>query len=140
MPQRRSSRKSSTKRLCFVLMPFVKTHNFPEVWEDVIRNEIFELSEVRDKFSCVRADDIFDNRAIIDDIVRLIRQADVIIADLSTRNPNVLYELGRAHEMGKECILLTQDIEDVPFDLRHLRVVVYSTSGRGLANLQRQLL
>jgi len=121
-------------------MPFAKTNNFPEVWEDVIRREIFEHPELREKYDCLRADDIFDNRAIIDDIVRLIRQADVIIADLTTRNPNVLYELGRAHEMGKECVLLTQDIEDVPFDLRHLRVIVYSTSGRGLATLRGQLL
>ena len=50
-----------------------------------------------------------------------------------------MYELGRAHEMEKECVLITQRMDDVPFDLRHLRVIEYSTSGRGLADLKDSL-
>jgi len=54
-----------------------------------------------------------------------IQQSRLCIADLTGRNPNVLYELGIAQTLGKPCILLTQDINDVPFDIRQYRVIQY---------------
>jgi hypothetical protein len=128
------------KKLCFVLMPFSQEHNFPEVWEDILKKSVFNSPDLSNKYLCQRADDIFDNKSIIEDIVNIIRRSDIIIADLTTRNPNVLYELGRAHEMNKECILITQNIDDIPFDLRHLRTIIYSTSARGLTKLNNDII
>jgi len=54
-----------------------------------------------------------------------INRARLIIADLTGRNPNVFYELGIAHTLGKPVIMLTQSMDYVPFDLRHLRCIVY---------------
>tara|TARA_R110002096_G_scaffold201398_3_gene386016 strand:+ start:2117 stop:2953 length:837 start_codon:yes stop_codon:yes gene_type:complete len=82
-------------------------------------------------FRCRRADDIWENPAIIQDIVSLIDRARVIICDCSGRNPNVFYEIGIAHTLGREVILITQDHEDIPFDLRHLRYVQYLNNGEG---------
>jgi nucleoside 2-deoxyribosyltransferase len=121
-------------------MPFADCKNLPEVWEDVIRTNIFGESALQKWYRCMRADDIYDNTSIIDDIVRLISEADIIIADLTTRNPNVMYELGYAHALGKECIPITQSMGDVPFDLRHRRVIPYQTSRRGLEELEDKLI
>jgi hypothetical protein len=60
------------------------------------------------------------------DVWLYINQAGIIIGDLTTRNPNVFYEVGLAHAIGKKVILITQNMDDVPFDLRALRCIVYS--------------
>ena len=74
----------------------------------------------------IRADSLFGSRAIIQDIWAMTKTADVVLADLSTRNPNVFYELGLAHALGKPVCLVSNTTEDIPFDLRHLRVTLYS--------------
>lgn len=118
--------------LCFMLMPFIE--NLNAIYEDVVK-EVIGTFDLR----CLRADDFFDNRPIMDDIWQSIEKARVVISDLTGRNPNVFYETGIAHAMGKEVILLTQDLTDVPFDLRHLRCIVYSDSVRGIPKLKMDL-
>lgn len=88
---------------------------------------------------CQRADDIWVNNHIIDDIINLIWRARVVIADLSSRNPNVFYEAGIAHTLGREVILIAQSIEDVPFDLRAIRSLTYLNNGEGLERLKVQV-
>lgn len=119
--------------LVFVLSPF--SEPFDTIHRDHIQPTVEAISGLR----CLRADDIYDNRPIIEDIWRLINEARIIIAELSGRNPNVFYETGIAHTVGKEVILLTQNIEDVPFDLRHLRSIVYDYTPRGVSTLETNL-
>lgn len=82
-----------------------------------------------------RADDIWENAAVIQDVVSLIDRSRVVIADCTGRNPNVFYEVGIAHTLGREVILISQSTEDVPFDLRHLRFIHYRSDENGLATL-----
>ena len=86
---------------------------------------------------CVRADDIWEDDAIIQDIVNVIARARVVICDCSGKNPNVFYEIGIAHSLGKDVILIAQSEADVPFDLRHLRHVRYSPNEDGLKALSQ---
>ena len=86
-------------------------------------------------FRCSRADDIWLNDAIVEDVVHLIATSRVVIADLTERNSNVFYEIGIAHTLGKDVILITQSQNDVPFDLRHLRYLTYLNNAEGLAAL-----
>jgi hypothetical protein len=88
---------------------------------------------------CRRADDIWENPAIIQDVVTLIDRSNVVICDCSGRNPNVFYEIGIAHTLGREVILITQSDADIPFDLRHLRYVKYLNNNEGLAALVERL-
>ncbi|KTC71480.1 hypothetical protein Lbir_1734 [Legionella birminghamensis] len=81
---------------------------------------------------CRCVDDIWENPAVIQDVVSLIDRSRVVICDCTTRNPNVFYEIGIAHTIGREVILITQSAEDIPFDLRHLRYVSYLNNGEGL--------
>jgi hypothetical protein len=73
------------------------------------------------------------------DVVSLIDRSAVVIADCTGRNPNVFYEIGIAHTLGREVILITQVDADIPFDLRHLRYVSYLNNGEGLNALGMRL-
>lgn len=88
---------------------------------------------------CRRADDIWENPAVIQDVVSLIDRSNVVICDCTGRNPNVFYEIGIAHTLGREVILITQSEGDIPFDLRHLRYVKYLNNGEGLTALGERL-
>jgi hypothetical protein len=86
-----------------------------------------------------RADEIWVNSHIVDDIINLIWRARVVIADLSLRNPNVFYETGIAHALGREVILIAQSMEDIPFDLRAIRSQTYLNNGEGLERLKAKV-
>jgi hypothetical protein len=88
---------------------------------------------------CRRADDIWENPAVIQDVVFLIDRSRLVICDCTNRNPNVFYEIGIAHTLGRDVVLITQSESDIPFDLRHLRYVRYLNNGEGLRTLQSQL-
>jgi hypothetical protein len=123
------------KGTCFVLMPFAD--NFKEVYE--IIKEALEGPDLN--FVCRRADELRGGGHVIEDILRFIGGAEVVIADLTGKNPNVFYELGIAH-MKKDLdqvILLTQDAESVPFDLKVLRCIEYKQSIAGGKKLQADL-
>ncbi|HEX7312801.1 MAG TPA: hypothetical protein VF297_02715 [Pyrinomonadaceae bacterium] len=102
----------------FVLMPF--TDELKPVYTNHIVSVANEL-----ELSVARADDFFTHTSIISDIWTAICKADVIIADCTGRNPNVFYEIGIAHAIGKALILITQNSEDVPSDMRHIRYIKY---------------
>ncbi|MCB1838730.1 MAG: hypothetical protein KDI61_00510 [Alphaproteobacteria bacterium] len=89
--------------------------------------------------ACLRADDFWEHHTIIQDIVSLIVRAKIVICDCSGRNPNVFYEAGIAHTLGKEVILITQNGDDVPFDLRHHRYVSYLNNSEGLSVLSQRV-
>ncbi len=88
---------------------------------------------------CRRADDIWENAAIIQDVVALIDRSRVVVCDCTGRNPNVFYEIGIAHTLGREVILITQSEHDIPFDLRHLRHIRYLNNAEGRATLTEAL-
>ncbi len=90
-------------------------------------------------FSCLRADNIWEHHTIIQDIVTIIARAKVVICDCSGKNPNVFYEAGIAHAIGKEVIFITQSKQDVPFDLQHLRYIHYLPNSEGLNKLSESL-
>lgn len=88
---------------------------------------------------CKRADDIWDNSILIQDVFDLIYTSRVVITDFTDRNPNVFYETGIAHTLGKIVIPITQAVSDIPFDLRHHRALTYLGNSEGLAKLERDL-
>ena len=109
---------ASSSSLCFVIMPFG-----PE-YESVYRQLIKPTAEPFG-LKVLRADDIYSPGVITEQIRAAIHQSVICIVDITGKNPNVLYELGIAHTLGKPTILLTQSVEQIPFDLRAFRVVIY---------------
>ena len=108
--------------LCFVIMPFAPS--FDDVW-DTIRTTV---SEPPFNLLCRRANDIALPGSILADVLSNIGRARLIIAELTGQNPNVFYERGIAHSVkpSASVILLSADINHIPFDLRHLKTVIYA--------------
>ncbi len=72
-----------------------------------------------------RVDEQIYQESMLARIYNQIAKADIIIADMTGRNPNVFYEIGYAHALGKPVILLTSNAEDIPFDLKHYPHIIY---------------
>lgn len=124
-------KKPNNEKVCFIIMPF-SIESLNDVYELYIKGSI----EEKTSFICVRGDDIFGSNIIYDDILNSIKNADIILADLTGKNANVFYEVGISHTLNKKVILLAQSMDDVPFDLKHFRICLYDTSPRGLMNLR----
>ncbi|MBK6850339.1 MAG: hypothetical protein IPG93_01685 [Burkholderiales bacterium] len=88
---------------------------------------------------CLRADNIWDDDVIIQDVVKLIGTARAVICDLTGKNPNVLYEAGIAHTMGRDVILVAQHESDIPFNLRQVRRIEYFPNEQGLMELSAKV-
>lgn len=104
---------------CFVMMPFANPIGgyYATIYEPAIKKA---------GLTPVRADtDIFATGKIIDQIWTGLKHAKVLVAELTGRNPNVLYELGLAHALHKPVVLISSNEADVPFDVRHVRVIYY---------------
>ncbi|MHB1021479.1 MAG: hypothetical protein ACYC46_10425 [Acidobacteriaceae bacterium] len=111
-----------TGESCFVMQPFASPHG--DYFEKIFKPAIDKTG-----LKPVRADaDIFATGKIIDQIWRGINAAKVLVAELTTRNANVLYELGLAHALRKPVVLISSNQADVPFDLQHIRVIYYDVS------------
>lgn len=121
-----------TKGLCFIIMPFQDKTD--RIYNEVISEAIRECG-----LTPIRADQIFDTRPIMISVMEKINESEIIIADVTDRNPNVFYELGMAHITKDRVILLSQDIEDVPFDLRHFRFIIYEDSEEGGLKLHENI-
>lgn len=120
--------KLQSDDLVAVMMPFEAS--FTPVYE-ALRQASADAG-----LRCQRADDIWKNEHILDDVLELIWTARVVVADLTNRNANVFYETGIAHTIGRDVVLTTQNIEHVPFDLRSIRALTYYPNREGLAALK----
>jgi hypothetical protein len=121
-------------KLCFIMMPF-GSNDLNDVYEYFLKPAI----EAHCHLLCERGDDVFGSNVIMDDIRRSIEKARVVVADLTGRNPNVFYEVGIAHTLNKDVLLLSQSMSDVPFDLRHRRVLVYDYTPKGCKRLEKSI-
>ena len=104
---------------CFVVMPFAVPlgSHYSLIYEPAIKKAGLKP---------MRADDeIFATGKIIEQVWSGINAAKVLVAELTSRNPNVFYELGLAHALQKPVVLISADEADVPFDVRHIRVIYY---------------
>jgi hypothetical protein len=112
---------------CFVMMPF-------GAWFDRYYQEIYVPAIKEAGFEPVRADELFTTGSVVEQIWEQIEKAKLLLADLSGKNPNVFYELGLAHAAKKPVVFTASQVEDVPFDLRHLRVIIYEVREPEWAN------
>jgi len=87
-----------------------------------------------------KADNYWKNSELMRDVIQLIANSAVVICDLTGLNPNVLYETGIAHTLGKNVILVTQNENDVPFDVRHIRYIHYKKDPAGRTKLANDIL
>lgn len=109
--------KMSNKPKVFVITPF--NEDFLALYDELKR--VFGA-----EYEFENAGDLDNQQNILKDIVVGIHNAQVIIADVTGLNANVFYELGLAHAMNKKVIIITQDIGELPFDIKSYRANEYS--------------
>ena len=115
------------KKKVFVIMPFQDEYF-----------EVYEMlkSEFKDEYEFSNANDEGNPQNIMKDVIQPIYEADIVLADLTGLNPNVMYELGLAHSFNRKTIVITQDdLNTLPFDLKQYRAKDYSTHFKKFADL-----
>lgn len=127
----RLAKRRRDKTLCFVIMPIGK----PGTREHAMSKAIFEslikpAVELESDgnptgLRCERADQEIRTGNIPRDIVEKLTAAEIVIADLTTRNANVFYELGVRHSLRQKTIMIAQSVRDIPFDISNYRTVIY---------------
>jgi len=130
-PQRQTQFKSDV----FMVMPF--REQFDGVYNNIVRPLMTSLNltiKRGDDFSSVKG-------SIMQEVWSALNACRLVIAETTEVNANVYYELGIAHTLGKPAILLTQnkDVQDIPFDIRHLRFIVYENTIEGGEKLAKDL-
>jgi len=118
--------------LCFVLMEFKAPYT--EIYDTLIKPTVEE-----EGFRCLKSDDIFTMSSIIEDIWANINKATLIIAEISSNNPNVMYELGICHTVGKNVMMITQNPDQIPFNFRHMRCYPYKNDIPGSDELKKNI-
>lgn len=116
--KKKPAAKKKPDSTCFVLMPFKgRVH---KLYDAII------LPAVRAaNLQALRGDSLFRPTHVMADVWQMIQEAEVLVAVLTGRNVNVFYELGLAHAIGRPIVLISETIDDVPFDLQGLRVILY---------------
>jgi hypothetical protein len=124
---------SKTESVAFIVMQFSPEYN--ELYEEVIKPTCAKFG-----MNVVRADDMYTNTQIIEDITKSIRESSVVIADITADNPNVFYEVGYAHAINKPTILLSDKKRGkLPFDVSGFRTLFYENSIGGKRAVEENL-
>lgn len=123
---------SSSRPKAFVAMQFSDPYN--EVYRDAVEPLVREIG-----FDPLRIDDVHGPGIIINDIRNSLSESSIVIAEISERNPNVFYELGVAHALGKPTVLLAAKGSSLPFDVGPHRCIFYENTIPGRGKLQEAL-
>jgi hypothetical protein len=120
----------STEKKCFVIMPIsdqdgYHTGHFKRVYHHIIKPACEKAG-----FIAIRADEENKTNYIVIDIIRKIIEADIVICDLSAKNPNVMYELGLRQAFNKKSVLIKDNKTNRVFDIQGLRTIDYDEALR----------
>jgi hypothetical protein len=117
---------------CFIVMPFSMT------WSNDVHHALASACR-RMSVHPVRGDDVFTPTDILNDIWHSIHGAAFVIADITGRNANVMYELGIAHTLGKPVLIISRNHADIPIDLSTRRVILYGEDADWTADLEMKV-
>jgi hypothetical protein len=132
---------------CFVIMPFGNPEKDPEharkldqIYSRWIKPTVENIKVSDGKYiACHRADKEQRPDDIISHIIENLVTSDLVIADLTGKNANLFYELGVRHAVNNNTILIAEDLNDIPFDLRSLRTIVYKYDPEHMLDLKGSL-
>jgi hypothetical protein len=128
----RATPQPSGRPVAFVAMCF-------DVRLETVYHRVIKPTLEDHGFECVRGDELFQTGVIIEQVHEAIEGASLVFCDLTFGNPNVFYELGMAHVLEKPTILISQSAAEIPFDVRHQRVIPYKDDKVGVLDLREVL-
>ena len=128
------------EKICFVIMGFGKkkdpdtnrTIDLDTTYKKIIRPAVESAG-----CKCIRADEIVESGIIDRSMYALLYHADIVVADISTFNPNAIYELGVRHTLRPyTTIIIKEDEGKIPFDISHDRIISYKHLGNEISDAE----
>jgi hypothetical protein len=128
-------------------MPFGNDKHDPDnflklnsIYEDWIQPTVEKITTAQNEsITCHRADKAYRTGEIITHVIENIVESYIVIADLTGKNANVFYELGVRHAVSNNTILISEEVDDIPFDLKHLRTISYKYTPDKMLKFQKDL-
>lgn len=122
-----------SEKTAFCLMPFHK--KFDKIYTSI------KAACSQAGYACLRSDEPFNPGNVLRQILQMMTTSEIIIAVLDGKNPNVFYEIGLAHSLGKTVILVgnAKNPEDISFDLKSERLLLYNNHGELQQKLSKSL-
>ena len=117
-----------SSKKCFVIAPIGAAESDIRKYSDKVLRFLIRHSMEPLGYEVVRADEISEPGAITFQIIRELVKADLVVADLTSTNPNVMYELAIRHAVRKPTILMMQAGERLPFDINTERTIFFDIS------------
>lgn len=118
------------EKTCFVIMPISESGSYPEGHFKRVYEYIIKSACLKAQFKPIRSDDILNTNYIAIDVIKRIINSDMAICDLSSRNPNVFYELGIRQAFNRPVTLIRDSLTDRVFDIQGFRDIEYDENLR----------
>lgn len=115
-------------KICFIVCPIGENGSEIRKNSDQLLKHILQPVCEECGFKCIRVDEINNSDNINDTIIQYLSDSDLVIADLSTHNPNAFFELGYRTALGKPVIHVKNDKDTIPFDVAGVRTIIYNLS------------
>lgn len=122
--------KSNTPKTCFIIMPISNHPDYEDGHFKRVYDYLIKPACEKAGYEPMRADDEIKTDHITLTILKQIVNADMAICDMSTRNPNVFYELGMRQAFNKKTVLIKDNSTAIPFDIQDLRTLTYDKNLR----------
>jgi len=120
----------TNNKSCFIIMPISDQEGYEQGHFTRVYNHLLKPACEQAGFNAVRADDEVKANYIVIDMIKKILDSDMVVCDLSSKNPNVLYELGLRQAFNKKVVLI-KDIKTTRiFDIQGLRTIDYDETLR----------
>ncbi|OGG61719.1 hypothetical protein A3C87_03895 [Candidatus Kaiserbacteria bacterium RIFCSPHIGHO2_02_FULL_49_34] len=126
----KTTEEEKQEKECFVIMPFTTNDDYDEKHFDRVYAHVIKPAIEKAGYKAVRADDSLASEDIGISIIQMIFKADLVLCDLSSRNSNVMYELGLCHAYEKKVVLLKDEKTPKTFDVQGIRTIAYSSDLR----------
>jgi len=129
------------KKTCYVIMPFSKTESTSEnEWKKNFNN-LFKpiIEDPQTGYECKKSE--LDTGSFTKEIVMNLKDADVVLADITDYNHNVMWELGVRHTLSKRTIMVVREdlIEKIPSDIKNYGVVTYQNTITGFQEFKEKI-
>jgi len=115
----------STQKICFVIAPIGSPESDIRKFSDKVLKFIIRNSLEPIGYQVIRADEISEPGTINIQVIKRLIDADIVVADLTGTNPNVMYELAIRHALKKPIILMIKNNDKLPFDIANERTIVF---------------
>lgn len=130
---------SSYEKMCFVIAPIGPPESEIRKVSDKVLKYIIKPAVEECGYTAIRADEIAKPGMINTDMINMIIECPLVIANLSGHNPNVFYELGIRHAIGKPVIQMIHKGELLPFDVSQARTIEYTLEVDGAENARQKI-